>query len=41
MKTTKPLLARLLDEDWFAEGEFDTGTLEAWLEETTNGSAGG
>ena len=41
VKTTKPLLARLLGEDWFAEGEFNTGTLEAWLEETTNGSAGG
>jgi acetyl-CoA carboxylase, biotin carboxylase subunit len=41
VKTTKPLLAALLAEDWFAEGEFDTGTLETWLEETTNGSAGG
>jgi acetyl-CoA carboxylase biotin carboxylase subunit len=41
VKTTKPLLARLLGEDWFAAGEFNTGTLEAWLEETTNGSAGG
>ena len=41
VKTTKPLLATLLDEDWFAEAEFNTGTLEAWLEETTKGSAGG
>ncbi len=41
VKTTKPLLATLLAEDWFAEGEFNTGTLEAWLEETTNGSARG
>ena len=40
MKTTTPLLAELLGQDWFAAGEFDTGTLEAWLEATTNGSAG-
>ncbi len=39
VKTTMPLLAELLDEDWFAAGEFDTGTLEAWLETTTDGSA--
>ena len=37
VKTTTPLLAELLDADWFGAGEFDTGTLEAWLE---NGSAG-
>ncbi|MGZ8476406.1 MAG: hypothetical protein ACXWWQ_09355 [Candidatus Limnocylindria bacterium] len=41
VKTTKPLLATLLAEDWFAEGEFNTGTLETWLEEMTDGSAGG
>ncbi|HYM58021.1 MAG TPA: acetyl-CoA carboxylase biotin carboxylase subunit [Solirubrobacteraceae bacterium] len=41
VKTTKPLLATLLAEDWFAEGEFNTDTLEAWLEATTNGSAKG
>jgi len=32
VKTTTPLLGTLLDEDWFAAGEFDTGTLERWLE---------
>jgi acetyl-CoA carboxylase biotin carboxylase subunit len=31
VKTTAPLLARLLDEDWFVRGEFHTTTLEAWL----------
>ena len=36
VKTTTPLLTELLDADWFGAGEFDTGTLEAWLE---NGSA--
>jgi acetyl-CoA carboxylase, biotin carboxylase subunit len=40
VKTTKPLLAELLGADWFSAGEFDTGTLEAWLDATTNGSAG-
>jgi acetyl-CoA carboxylase biotin carboxylase subunit len=33
VKTTVPLLERLLAEDWFAAGEFHTGTLEAWIEE--------
>jgi acetyl-CoA carboxylase, biotin carboxylase subunit len=32
VKTTTPLLGALLDEDWFAAGAFDTGTLERWLE---------
>jgi acetyl-CoA carboxylase, biotin carboxylase subunit len=32
VKTTTPLLGTLLDEDWFAAAEFDTGTLERWLE---------
>jgi acetyl-CoA carboxylase biotin carboxylase subunit len=31
IKTTAPLLARLLDEDWFARGDFHTTTLEEWL----------
>ncbi|HEY2636798.1 MAG TPA: ATP-grasp domain-containing protein, partial [Solirubrobacteraceae bacterium] len=35
VKTTKGLLGRLLDETWFGDGEFDTGTLERWLEEAT------
>jgi acetyl-CoA carboxylase biotin carboxylase subunit len=32
VKTTAPLLGRLLDEDWFAGADFHTGTLEAWLQ---------
>jgi acetyl-CoA carboxylase biotin carboxylase subunit len=31
IKTTASLLARLLDEDWFARGDFHTTTLEEWL----------
>jgi acetyl-CoA carboxylase biotin carboxylase subunit len=31
VKTTAPLLARLLDEEWFARGDFHTTTLEEWL----------
>ena len=31
IKTTAPMLARLLEEDWFVRGEFHTTTLEAWL----------
>ena len=31
VKTTAPMLASLLDEDWFVRGEFHTTTLEAWL----------
>jgi acetyl-CoA carboxylase, biotin carboxylase subunit len=31
IKTTAPLLARLLEQDWFARGEFHTTTLEEWL----------
>ncbi len=31
VKTTAPMLARLLDEDWFIRGEFHTTTLEEWL----------
>jgi acetyl-CoA carboxylase, biotin carboxylase subunit len=31
VKTTVPMLARLLDEDWFISGDFHTTTLEAWL----------
>jgi acetyl-CoA carboxylase biotin carboxylase subunit len=33
VQTTIPLLERLLAEDWFAAGDFHTGTLEAWIEE--------
>jgi len=40
VRTTTPLLAELLGEDWFGAGEFDTGTLEAWLDPTTKGSTG-
>jgi acetyl-CoA carboxylase biotin carboxylase subunit len=38
--TTKDLLGRLLDEDWFAAGDFHTSTLERWLEETATVSEG-
>jgi acetyl-CoA carboxylase biotin carboxylase subunit len=31
VKTTAPLLAELLDQEWFVRGEFHTTTLEAWL----------
>jgi acetyl-CoA carboxylase biotin carboxylase subunit len=31
IKTTAPMLARLLDEDWFVRGDFHTTTLEEWL----------
>jgi acetyl-CoA carboxylase biotin carboxylase subunit len=40
VKTTKPLLATLLDEPWFAAGDFHTRTLEAWLEQRTEGVRG-
>ena len=39
IKTTVPLLEALLGEDWFAAADFDTGTLERWLE--TQPLAGG
>jgi acetyl-CoA carboxylase, biotin carboxylase subunit len=29
--TTAPMLAELLDEEWFISGDFHTTTLEAWL----------
>jgi len=35
VKTTKGLLSELLDEDWFAAGDFHTGSLEAWLDDDT------
>jgi acetyl-CoA carboxylase, biotin carboxylase subunit len=35
IETNRSLLAVLLDQDWFARGDFHTGTLEAWLEEFT------
>ncbi len=31
VQTTAPMLASLLDEDWFIRGDFHTTTLEAWL----------
>lgn len=30
--TTTKLLAEIIEEPWFEEGRFDTGTLETWLE---------
>lgn len=36
VRTTKPLLIELLDENWFASGDFHTGTLEKWLTDTTD-----
>ena len=33
VKTTKEMLGRLLDVDWYGAGDFDTGTLERWLDE--------
>ncbi len=39
IKTTAPLLGELLGEDWFAAGDFHTGTLEAWLHDTRSARA--
>jgi acetyl-CoA carboxylase, biotin carboxylase subunit len=39
VRTTVPLLARLLEEDWFAAGDFHTGTLETWIEDATKEAA--
>jgi acetyl-CoA carboxylase, biotin carboxylase subunit len=36
IETNRSFLAALLDQEWFARGEFHTGTLEAWLEELTS-----
>jgi len=33
IRTTAPLLARLLGEQWFASADFHTRTLEGWLEQ--------
>jgi len=33
IRTTAPLLARLLEEQWFASADFHTRTLEGWLEQ--------
>jgi len=33
IETNRSFLAVLLDQEWFARGEFNTGTLETWLEE--------
>ncbi|WP_030263569.1 acetyl-CoA carboxylase biotin carboxylase subunit [Streptomyces violens] len=39
--TTTGLLTEIIDEPWFASGEFDTGTLEDWLQQRTKpGEAG-
>ena len=35
IETNRSFLAALLDQEWFARGEFHTGTLETWLEEFT------
>ena len=32
-------LSRSNDADWFAAGEFHTGTLEAWIEDVTKEAA--
>jgi acetyl-CoA carboxylase biotin carboxylase subunit len=39
ISTTTRMLAELLDEPWFASAQFDTTTLEAWLEKTRGGPA--
>ncbi|QJY49355.1 acetyl-CoA carboxylase biotin carboxylase subunit [Pseudonocardia broussonetiae] len=39
--TTTGLLLELLDQPWFGEARFDTGTLEEWLAERTAVAAGG
>ncbi len=39
IKTTTPMLDRLLAEPWFGEGDFHTTTLEAWLDEATERSS--
>ena len=35
IETNRSFLAALLDQEWFARGEFHTGTLETWLDELT------
>ena len=35
IETNRSFLAALLDQEWFARGEFHTGTLETWLGEFT------
>jgi acetyl-CoA carboxylase biotin carboxylase subunit len=39
ISTTTGLLAELLREPWFASAQFDTATLETWLDETRGGPA--
>ena len=39
IRTTAPLLDELLAAEFFAEADFHTATLEAWLEETRSASA--
>jgi acetyl-CoA carboxylase biotin carboxylase subunit len=41
ISTTTPLLARLLREPWFVAADFDTSTLEAWLEPARAADVGG
>jgi acetyl-CoA carboxylase, biotin carboxylase subunit len=33
VKTSVPMLRRLVEEPWFREGDFHTATLEAWLDQ--------
>jgi acetyl-CoA carboxylase, biotin carboxylase subunit len=40
VRTTAPLLGALLREPWFEQGDFDTTTLEAWLDAGEPGRAG-
>jgi acetyl-CoA carboxylase biotin carboxylase subunit len=35
IETNRSFLAALLDQEWFSRAEFHTGTLEAWLGEST------
>jgi acetyl-CoA carboxylase, biotin carboxylase subunit len=39
--TTTGLLLELLDQPWFADARFDTGTLEDWLAERSAATTGG
>ena len=39
VQTTAPLLAELLGAGWFADADFHTATLEAWLDETRSAAA--
>ncbi|MEV0054567.1 acetyl-CoA carboxylase biotin carboxylase subunit [Saccharopolyspora shandongensis] len=39
--TTTTLLTEIIDQPWFADARFDTGTLETWLEQRANPSPTG